>query len=113
MAVRTFRRSLPVNDHLFFPYEPGLRVTFIASHFSVPALQREVRSRVVIERRRHPSLRGMAIRAWRLAGFCKLPCVDVFVTIFANLRSALELHLSRTDRYLVARPASHRAMRTK
>ena len=76
-------------------------------------LQHKVRPRIVIKGRRHPPLRLMAIRTWRLAGLCKLPCVGVSVAIFANLRGTLELHLFRSYRYLVARPASHRAVHTK
>ena len=113
MAVCTFRRRLLVNDHRFFPNQPGLSVTFAASHLCVASLQRKVRSRIVIERRRHPALRIMTIRTRGLAGLCKLSRMGVLVAIFANLRSALELHLFPSYRYLVTRSASHRAVRAK
>ena len=110
VAVRAFRRGLLINHHEALPNHSCLRVTFIASHICMAALQRKVCSRIVIKGRRHPALRLMAIRAGSLPGFCKLTGVDILVAIFANLGGAFELHLFGSHRDLVTRPAFHRSV---
>lgn len=55
----------------------------------------------------------MAIRTGGLARFRKLPGMNVFVTIFANLRSPLELHLRGSNWRFVTSAAFHRSMRAK
>lgn len=113
MTIRAFRRGLLINHHEALPNRARLRVTFIASHICMAALQRKMRSSIVIEGRRHPALRLMAIRAWSLPGLCKLAGVNVLVAVFANLGGAFELHLFGSHRDLVTRAAFHRAVRTQ
>lgn len=67
----------------------------------------------MIKDRRNPSLRIVTIRAGSLPRLCKLACVRVFVTIRANLRCALELHLLGSHRYLVTVAALDHAMGAK
>lgn len=113
VAIRTFRRHLLVNNDRFASDHACLLVTIITRNVRVPSLQRKMCLGLVIEDRRNPSLRIVAVRAPGLPGFRKLPCVRVFVAILANLRSAFELHLFRPGRHLVAIPAFHGAMRAQ
>lgn len=110
MAVRAFRQGLLINHHEALPDHACLRVTFIAGHICMAALQRKVRSRIVIKGRRHPALRLMAFRAWSLSRLCKLTRMNVLVAVLANLGSALELHLFGPHGHLMTCPASHCAV---
>ena len=79
----------------------------------MPSLQGEMRSRIVVEQRRNPALRIVAIRTGGLARFRKLSGMNVFVTIFTNLRSPLELHLRGSNWSLVTSAAFGGSMRAK
>lgn len=79
----------------------------------MPSLEWEVRPRIVIERRRYPALRIVAIRTGGLARLLKLPGMHIFVTILANLRSSLELHLRGSSGSFVTRGAFHSSMGSK
>lgn len=95
MTISAFRRHLLVNDHRFFFDEDDVFVTLVTLNFGVPALKRKMRPRVVIENRRHPTLRIVAIGAGSFPGLCKLAAVSIFVTVLTNLRGALELDFPR------------------
>lgn len=113
MAIRTLRQHLFIYDHGLVSDHARLYVAFVTSHVRVSSLQREMRPRVVIEGRRNPALRVVAIRATSLPRLRELAHVRVFVTIFANLRRAFELHFFRACGNFVTIAALHRAMRAK
>lgn len=77
-------------------------MTLAARNIRVAPLQWEMGPRVVVESRGNPALRIVAIRASGLRGLRKLACMRIFVTILANLRSALELHFLRSHRHFMA-----------
>lgn len=113
MAIGTLRRRLLVDDDWLVRNHARLRVTFVTCNARMPSLQREMRSRIVIERGGNPALRIVAIRTGGLARLCKLPCMNVLVAILANLRCSLELHLRASHGSLVTRGAFHRSMRAE
>ncbi len=70
------------------------RVTAVAFHVGMPALERELSSFIVIECRRYPSLHVMAVCAWRFSRLCnELAAVWIHVATLAALRRSLKLRL--------------------
>lgn len=96
MTIGTFRRCLFINDYRLVSDHPRLRVTFVAGNLRMASLQREMGPRIVVEDRGNPTLRIVTIRASSLSSFRELACMGIFVTIFTNLRCALELHFLRS-----------------
>ena len=113
MAIGTLRRRLFVDNHRFGGDHARLLVTFVASHACVAALQWEMRAGVMVEGGGHPALRIMAVRTRCFFGLCELAVMGVFVTIFANLRGALELYFLLADWHFVAITALDRAVRSE
>ena len=104
------RRGL-VEEHLFVADESKGIVTAIAFHALVSALQRKFRALVVVKRRRHPSLRSMALCAWHSCGSGhELPAMGIQMALLASRRRSLELNFMRTRRWLVAAIARHCSM---
>ena len=85
MTIRTLRERLLVNDYGLGIDEACLYVTLVTGHSRMATRQREVCSGVVVKRGRHPTLGSVAIGAWRLARFGKLPGMGLFVAILTNL----------------------------
>jgi len=113
VAIGTLRRRLFVNDHGLGLNHARLLMALVTSDAGMAALQGEMRPSVVIEGGGNPALRIVAVRAERLAGLCELAVVSVFVTIFANLRGALELHLFLANRHLMTISAFDGAVRSE
>ena len=113
MAIRALRQYLFVHDHGLISDHARLCVAFIARYVRVSSLQRKMSPRIMIESRRNPALRVVAIRARGLPGLRELARVRVFVTILTNLRRAFELHFFRACGNLVTIAALHRTMRAK
>ena len=95
MAFRALLRCRLVEKNLIAGNRPKSLVTKIAFDVSVTALQRELRSLVVIKRRGDPSRHVMAVYAGRFPGFGddELTAVFIRVTFFAGLRCPLKLRL--------------------
>jgi len=110
VAVRTFRRRLRINNYGSSLKHTDLRVALVAGHVGMPALQGEVRAGIVVERRRNPALRIVAVGARSFSRLCELARMDVFVAILTNLGRALELHLLGSNRDLVTGTAAHGAV---
>ena len=113
MTIRTLRQHLLIDDHGLISDHARLCVAFIARYVRVAPLQREMSPRIMIESRRNPALRVVAIRARGLPGLRELARVRVFVTILTNLRRAFELHFFRACGNFVTIAALHRTMRAK
>jgi hypothetical protein len=91
VTISAFVGHLFVNHDHLVGYQIGLRMALGAFDVGVAAGQRQMRSRVVIESGRDPSLRVVAIAAMGLPVFCdELPVMRVLVAIFALLRRAFE-----------------------
>src|ERR1700687_4690352 len=88
-------------------------MAFVASHACVAALQGEMRPGVMVEGGGHPALRIVAVRTRCLPGLGELAVMGIFVTIFADLRSVLELYFLFADRHLVTFTALDGAMRSE
>ena len=86
-------------------------MAFVTSHAFVAALQGEMRPGVMVKGGRHPALRIVAVRTRCLPGLGELAVMGIFVTIFADLRSVLELYFLFADRHLVTIPAFGGTMR--
>jgi len=110
VAVRTFRGCLRINNYGSSLKHTDLRVALVTGHVGMPALQGEVRAGIVVERRRNPALRIVAVGARSFSRLCKLARMDVLVAILTNLGSALELHLLGSNRDLVTGTAAHGAV---
>ena len=74
-----------VNDHRSISDEARLRMAFVAGHVGMTAMQGEMRAGLMVESRRNPALRIVAIGAGGFPGFCELPGMHVFVTVLADL----------------------------
>ena len=111
VTIRTFRKRLFVDDYRLIGNQTRLRMTFVALHICVAALQREVCPCVVVEGRRNPAPRIVTIRASRLPRFHKLACMRIFVTILANLRRALKLYLLLSHRHFMTVATLDRTVR--
>ena len=114
MTGFAFERRGPVENN-GIPLDQLCRsVTLRTGDVGVTAGQREWRPFVVVKRRRHPPLRGMAIGA---RGFARpvleLAPVRLLVAGFTLLRRPFELNLMFPRQRLVALPASQRAVRTQ
>lgn len=82
-----------------------------ALHTGVAALQRELCAPVVIEQRRNPALRIVAVGAGRAAlSRNKLSVMRVHVAPFAGRSGSLELDLFASGQGLVTTAALHRAV---
>jgi len=91
MAIGAFIRRVLVNDDCLFADLLGLLMTFVAGDVHVPSRQGKMGLGVVIERRRNPALRIVALAAVRLSILGhELLVVSVVVAGFALLRRALE-----------------------
>lgn len=87
-----------------------------AAHILVGAAQRELRSLLMVEKRRFPFCAAVALRAAGNVGFCELLAVDVFMAVFALGRGGFEIHVDQSGfeiRRFVAVHASGGAMRSK
>jgi len=113
VTIGALGRGLFIDNHRLTRDHPSLRVAFVARYVFVAPCQGEMRSRIVVERGRHPALDVVAIRTGSFPLLGKLSCVGIFVTILANLRRAFELYFLRPHRHLVTVPALDRAMRAK
>ena len=113
MTIGAFGGGLFIDNHRLPRDHPSLRMTFVARYVLVAPCQGEVRSRIVVERGRHPALDVVAIRTGSFPLLGKLSRVGIFVTILANFRRALKLYFLRTHRHLVTVPALDGAVRAK
>ena len=96
MAFRALQRRRLVEKNLFAGNLSHSLVTKSTFDIGVPALERELRSLIVIKGRRHPSRHIVTIGARRLSGLCdKLAAVWVHVAFLALLGCSLKLRLFR------------------
>src|SRR5882762_3714140 len=72
-----------------------------------------MRPGVMVKGGRHPALRIVAVRTRCLPGLGELAVMGIFVAIFADLRSVLELYFLFADRHLVTITALGGAMRSE
>jgi hypothetical protein len=101
-----------VKEHLFVSNEANRIVAAITFHPLMTALQRKLRPLVMIECRRQPSLRVMALGARNFfRSRDKLAAVHVCMTLLAALRRSLELNLFCARSWFVASAASYGSMR--
>ena len=113
VAIGTLRRRLFVDDHGLGVNHARLPMALVAGDAGVATLQGEMCPRVVVEGRGNPALRIVTVRTGRRPGLCELAVMSVLVTIFANLRRALELYLLLADRHFVAITALGGAVRSE
>jgi len=104
-------RSRLVEENVFAAHFPYVRVTAVAFDASMSALQRKLGSPIMIEKRRRPDLRVMAVGA-RSSTLLRneLASVRIDVAAFAILRGAFELDFSAPRKRLMARTALHNAV---
>ena len=95
MTIGAFRGREIVKDNRFIANQSGLRVALIAEKIGMAPCQGKRGKFVVIERRRHPSLRAMAVPALGLVVLRELSAMNIGVTILANLRRSLEFCFAR------------------
>lgn len=96
MAFRALQRRRLVEKNFLAGNLAHSFVTKITFYVGMSALQRELRSLIVIKNRRHPSRNVVAVRTRCFARFCnKLPTMPVRVAFFALLRRSLKLRLFR------------------
>ena len=113
VTIGTFGRGLFIDNYRLSLDHPSLRVAFVARYVCVAPCQGEVRSRIVVERGRHPALDVVAIRTGSFPLLGKLSRMGIFVTILANLRRAFELYFLLTHRHLVTITALDGAVRAE
>lgn len=114
MTSITLQGRRLVKHHRFFADEFRKRVALLTFHTRMAARQRHLCSLVVIERRRNPALCVVAGFARRFARVIfELAAVRFSVAGLAIRRGPFKLNFLLAERYLVARAAVHRAMRTE
>jgi hypothetical protein len=95
MAFCAFQRRRLVKEDFLAGNLTDTCVTAVTFDVGVPALERELSSLIVIERRRYPSLHVMTVCARRFSRLCnELAAVRVHVATLAVLWRSLELRLS-------------------
>ena len=100
------QNGLPIHDTRQF-------VAGFTAHVAMRTLQRECGSPVVIEQGRFPLRVVVTVRTRRLLGLCKLPAVNVLVTLFAGRGRCFEIRVNQLGahvRRLVAVDASRGAV---
>ena len=90
VATNTSVRSQTIDDFRMAAHQPSLLMTSITGHIRVPSRKGKRSAFVVIESRRRPALRVVAVFALRFAVFRELPAMRIGVTILAICRDALE-----------------------
>ena len=111
MAIRTILRRWLIEQNQLALHLALQRVAHGTSHVGMPSLQRKLRTLIVIERRRRPSLDDVTVPALGdpvLRG--ELAAMRVSMAGFAILRCSFELDVMRALRWLVAIAARHRAV---
>ena len=94
MAFRAFLRCRLVKKNLSARNHAQGFVTKITFDVGVPALERKLRSLIVIKYRGHPSRDVMAVGARRFSSFRdELTAVFIYVAFLAGLRSPFKLRL--------------------
>jgi len=84
MASRAFLGRRLVKQYLFAFNTPQGLVTAIATHIAMNSLERKGGTRVVIEQRRSPFVRVVAIGACTISVLGELPAVSVSVALLAS-----------------------------
>ena len=108
MTCRALQGCGLIEEHSFAGDEPNRIVTALTFHALVAALQRKLRALVVIECGRHPSLRGVALRARNfLPSGDELAAMRIGMALLAPLRRSLELDFLLTWSWFVATVAGH------
>lgn len=92
VARCAFARSRHVEQDFITVDESNLLMTLPARNVDVRALQREHRL-LVIEQRRPPLRRVVALHATRRSRLRKLPAVRIAMAVLAHLRSLVEIHV--------------------
>jgi len=91
VAVHAFIRRISVDHDGLVADHLGLNVALGARNVGMSSRQRQMRFRIVIERRRNPALRRVAVPAMGLGVLGhELPIVGVIVARLALLWNALE-----------------------
>ena len=95
MAFGALQRRGLIKKNLLAGDRSECLVTQITFDVGVPALERELRSFIVIKNGGHPSCDIVAVCARRFPGFGddELTAVFIRVTLFAGLRCPLKLRL--------------------
>ena len=90
-----------VEQNRFLIHRPHEFVTRFTAHVAMCTLQREGRSRVVIERRRFPLEAVVTVRARRVLAFRKLPPVRILVTPFTGRGRCFEICVNQLGAHIL------------
>lgn len=114
VACLTLKRRLLVENDGISIDQLRCGVAFITGHVGVATRERERRSLVMVERRRHPPFRVVAIGTRSLAGaILELAPVRLLVAGFALLQRPFELDVVRARQRPMTLTAGYGAVRAE
>ena len=105
MAIGAFGGSEAVKDHGFTADRPSLRMALVTGHIGMSPGQRKGSAFIVIESRRRPPFRVVAVRAMRFVVLGELPGMHIGVTNLAGLGRSFEDSFVSAGRNQMARTA--------